>query len=82
VPGARTGERPGKHIHRVDIFYIVGSYGLVRCENPDLPADDRDVQLEGDQVAWVNMPPDGKVDNRLENVRATAHRASPIELLR
>lgn len=76
------GEQLGKHIHRVDNFFIMISGGLIRFENPDDPSDYRDVQFEDDRVTWVNVPPQGKIDNRLENVGTTHHRNLLIELLR
>jgi hypothetical protein len=76
------GERLGKHIHKVDNFFIMISGGLIRFENPDDSTDYRDVQFEDDKVTWVNVPPEGKVDNRLENVGTKSHRNLLIELLR
>jgi quercetin dioxygenase-like cupin family protein len=76
------GERLGKHIHRVDNFFIMISGGLIRFENPDDATDYRDVQFEDDKVTWVNVPPQGKVDNRLENVGTKPHRNLLIELVR
>ena len=76
------GESLPKHIHRVDNFFVVISGGLIRFENPDDAADYRDVQFEDDQVTWVNVPPEGKIDNRLTNIGTKAHRNLLIELLR
>ena len=76
------GERLGKHVHRVDNFFIMISGGLIRFENPDDASDFRDVQFVDDKVTWVNVPPEGKVDNRLENVGSKPHRNLLIELLR
>ena len=76
------GQELAKHIHRVDNFFVVISGGLIRFENPDDSADYRDVQFEDDQVTWVNVPPEGKIDNRLTNVGSKPHRNLLIELLR
>src|SRR5262245_20973410 len=76
------GEQLAKHIHRVDNFYVVISGGLIRFENPDDGSDYRDVQFEDDQVTWVNVPPEGKIDNRLTNIGTRPHRNFLIELLR
>jgi mannose-6-phosphate isomerase-like protein (cupin superfamily) len=76
------GEQLAKHIHRVDNFYVVISGGLIRFENPDDSTDYRDVQFQDDQVTWVNVPPEGKIDNRLTNIGTKAHRNFLIELLR
>ena len=62
------GEQLARHIHRVDNFFVVISGGLIRFENPEDSSDRRDVQFEDDQVTWVNVPPEGKIDNRLTNV--------------
>ena len=76
------GQQLAKHIHRVDHFYVVTSGGLIRFENPDDSADRRDVQFEDDQVTWRNVPPEGKIDNRLTNIGTKPHRNYLIELLR
>jgi mannose-6-phosphate isomerase-like protein (cupin superfamily) len=75
-------EQLARHVHRVDNFYVVISGGLIRFENPDDSSDFRDVQFEDDQVTWVNVPPEGKVDNRLTNVGTKPHRNFLVELLR
>ncbi|HEV8636376.1 MAG TPA: hypothetical protein VG370_19300 [Chloroflexota bacterium] len=76
------GDQLAKHIHRVDNFFVILSGGLIRFQNPDDPADGRDVQFEDDQVTWVNVPPEGKIDNRLTNIGTKHHRNFLIELLR
>ncbi|HEY3078371.1 MAG TPA: hypothetical protein VGM69_00540 [Chloroflexota bacterium] len=77
-PGAQLA----KHIHRVDNFFVIISGGLIRFANPDDESDYRDVQFNDDQVTWVNVPPQGKIDNRLTNVGTKPHRNFLIELLR
>jgi len=74
------GQELAKHIHRVDNFYVVVSGGLIRFENPDDASDYRDVQFADDQVTWVNVPPEGKIDNRLTNVGTKPHRNYVVEL--
>jgi mannose-6-phosphate isomerase-like protein (cupin superfamily) len=76
------GEQLAKHIHRVDNFFVIISGGLIRFQNPDDPSDHRDVQFEDDQVTFVNVPPEGKIDNRLTNIGTKHHRNFLIELLR
>jgi beta-alanine degradation protein BauB len=78
----QPGQELAKHIHRVDNFYVVLAGGLIRFENPDDASDYRDVQFEDDQVTWVNVPPEGKIDNRLTNIGTKPHRNLLIELLR
>lgn len=76
-PGARLA----KHIHRVDNFFVILSGSLIRFANPDDPSDYRDVQFHDDQVTFVNVPPEGKIDNELTNVGTRQHRNLLIELL-
>jgi quercetin dioxygenase-like cupin family protein len=76
------GEKLGRHLHRVDNFFVIVSGGLIRFANPDDERQYRDVQFEDDSVTFVNVPPGGKVDNRLENIGRTAHHNYLIELLR
>lgn len=74
------GEQLGKHIHRNDYFFIVESGGLIQFQDPDNPADSRDVQFQDDQVTFRAVGPEGKVDNRLTNVGTKHHRNYVIEL--
>jgi hypothetical protein len=74
------GEQLEKHIHRTDYFFIVEAGGLIRFADPDNPADYRDVQFADDQVTFVAVGADGKVDNRLTNIGTTRHRNYVIEL--
>jgi beta-alanine degradation protein BauB len=74
------GESLETHIHREDYLYIVSSGGTLRFADPDNPADARDVQFEDNQVAFVTVPDEGKVDNRLTNVGNKPHRNYVIEL--
>ncbi|GAC1542948.1 MAG: hypothetical protein NVS2B7_16380 [Herpetosiphon sp.] len=73
------GESLAKHIHRRDYFFVVESGGLIRFADPDHPEDYRDVQFEDDQVVWVAVGPEGKVDNRLTNIGAKRHRNYVVE---
>lgn len=75
------GEELAKHIHRVDNFFVILSGSMIRFENPDDPSDYRDVQFDDEQVTYVNVPPEGKIDNRLTNVGAKTHHNLLIELL-
>jgi hypothetical protein len=76
------GEQLAKHIHRVDNFFVMIAGGLIRFANPDDGSDYRDVQFVDDVVTWVNVPPEGKIDNRLTNIGTRHHRNFLIELLR
>jgi hypothetical protein len=76
------GETLDKHIHRVDNFFVILSGGLIRFENPDDASDYKDVQFVDDEVTFVNVPPEGKIDNRLQNVGQKHHRNFLIELLK
>jgi len=77
----KPGDRLGRHIHKVDNFFVMLSGGLIRFENPDDSTDFKDVQFVDDRVTFVNVPPEGKIDNRLENIGTKAHRNLLIELL-
>lgn len=74
------GETLEKHIHRTDYFFVVESGGLIRFADPDNPADYQDVQFADDEVVWVAVPPEGKVDNRLHNIGTKRHRNYVVEL--
>ncbi len=74
------GQTLEKHIHRLPYFFIVESGGLIRFADPDNPGDYQDIQFEDDQVTWVSVPPEGKVDNRLHNIGEKPHRNYVIEL--
>ena len=73
------GESFETHIHRLDYFYIIASGGLIRFADPDDPADYQDVQFKDDDVVWVPVGPDGKVDNRLTNIGTKRHRNYVVE---
>ena len=73
------GESLEKHIHRLDYFFLVASGGLIRFADPDHPADYQDVQFTDDDVVWVPVGPEGKVDNRLTNIGTKHHRNYVIE---
>ncbi len=76
------GESLEKHIHRQDYFFVVESGGLIRFADPDNPADYEDVQFTDDDVVWVAVGPEGKVDNRLTNIGTKRHRNYVVELKR
>ncbi len=54
--------------------------GLIRFADPDHPADYEDVQFTDDEVVWVGVGPEGKVDNRLRNIGTRRHRNYVVEL--
>src|SRR5947209_7095973 len=62
-----VGETLETHIHRTDFFFIVESGGLIRFADPDNPADSTDVQFADDQVTFIEVGPEGRIDNRLTN---------------
>lgn len=76
------GEQLAKHIHRVDNFFVLLSGSLIRFANPDDESEYRDIQFHDDQVTFVNVPPQGKIDHRLTNIGTKHHRNFLIELLR
>ncbi len=76
------GESLEKHQHRCDYFFVVESGGLIRFADPDNPADAEDVQFTDDDVVWVAVGPEGKVDNRLTNIGTRRHRNYVVELKR
>ena len=75
-----AGESLEKHIHRTDYFFVVESGGLIRFADPDNPADYQDIQFTDDEVVWVAVGPEGKVDNRLTNIGTKRHRNYVVEL--
>jgi len=74
------GESLEKHIHRTDYFFVVESGGLIRFADPDNPSDFRDIQFEDDQVTFIPIAGDGKIDNRLTNIGTKRHRNYVVEL--
>jgi quercetin dioxygenase-like cupin family protein len=76
------GGKLGRHIHKVDNFFVIISGSLIRFANPDDESQYNDVQFEDDSVTFVNVPPKGKVDNRLENIGQKTHHNYLIELIR
>ena len=76
------GESLEKHVHRHDYFFLVESGGLIRFADPDNPADYEDVQFTDDEVVWVAVGPEGKVDNRLTNIGTRRHRNFVVEFKR
>jgi hypothetical protein len=73
------GETLEKHIHRLDYVIVVESGGLLRCADPDDPANYRDIRFEDGQVEFREVGA-GKVDNRLTNIGTKRHRNFVIEL--
>lgn len=76
------GEQLERHIHRLPYFFVVESGGLIRFSNPDDEREYEDVQFEDDQVTFVEVSEDGKVDNRLTNIGEKRHRNYVVELKR
>jgi mannose-6-phosphate isomerase-like protein (cupin superfamily) len=76
----KPGESLAKHIHRTDYFFIIESGGLIRFADPDNASDYKDVQFEDGQITFVDVGPEGKVDNRLTNIGSKAHHNYVIEL--
>ncbi len=73
------GESLEKHIHRVTYCFVVEAGGLIRFADPDDPTDYQDVQFTTDEVVWVTVGAEGKIDNRLTNIGTTRHRNYVIE---
>ena len=76
------GQSLAKHIHRLDYFFVIESGGLIDFANPDDPSDHHTVQFTDDQVTFLNVGPNGKIDNRLTNIGTKHHRNKVIELKR
>jgi hypothetical protein len=76
------GESLEKHIHRLDYCYIVASAGLIRFADPDNPGDFEDYQFVEDEVVFIPVGAEGRVDNRLTNVGEKPHRNFVIEMKR
>lgn len=74
------GETLEKHIHRTDYFFIVASGGLIRFADPDDPADFHDIQFADDEVTFIPIDGEGKIDNRLINIGTKPHRNYVVEL--
>lgn len=74
------GASLAKHIHRTDYFFIIESGSLIRFANPDNPAEYKDVQFKDEQVTFVKVGPEGKIDNRLTNIGEKRHHNYVIEL--
>ncbi len=73
------GESLEKHIHRHDYFFVVGSGGLIRFADPDQADSYQDIQFEDDQVVYIEVGPEGKIDNRLTNIGTKHHRNYVVE---
>lgn len=76
------GESLEKHIHRTDYFFVVQSPGLIRFADPDNPADFFDLQFTDNEVEFIEVGTEGKIDNRLTNIGDKHHRNYVIELKR
>lgn len=76
----KPGESLPKHIHRTDYFFIIEAGGLIRFADPDNESDYKDVQFVDGEVTFVDVGPEGKVDNRLTNIGSKAHHNYVIEL--
>jgi hypothetical protein len=74
------GESLEKHIHRTDYFFVVESGGLIRFADPDNPGDFHDIQFADDEVTFIPIVGDGKIDNRLTNIGTKRHRNYVVEL--
>ena len=74
------GESLEKHIHQLNYFFVVESGGLIRFADPDDPGDEQDIQFTDNEVVWVEVGPEGKVDNRLTNIGSKRHRNYVVEL--
>ncbi len=73
------GESLEKHIHRVTSCLVLEAGGLIRFADPDDPTAYQDVQFTDDEVVWVTVGAEGKIDNRLTNIGTTRHRNYVIE---
>ena len=75
-PGASLDE----HIHRLDYAYFVTQGGLLRFADEANPAEFNDVAFQNNQVAFVPVSEQGRVDKRLTNIGDNLHRNYIIEV--
>lgn len=75
------GETLEQHIHRNDYVYLVPNPGVLRFSDPDNPANDHDHHFVDNEVRFVEVPSEGRVDNHITNVGEVAHRNYIVELL-
>ena len=74
------GESLDEHIHRLDYAYFVTEAGVLRFADSDNPDGFRDVTFQNNQVVFVPVPDEGRVDKRLINVGDNLHRNYIIEV--
>ena len=75
------GETLDAHIHHNDYVYLVPDAGVLRFSDPDNPANDHDHHFVNNEVRFVQVPSEGKVDNHITNVGDVFHRNYIVELL-
>jgi hypothetical protein len=69
-----------EHIHRLNYAYFVTQGGLLRFADVDNPSEFNDVQFTDNQVAFIPVSEEGRVDKRLTNVGENHHRNYIIEV--
>lgn len=74
------GESLDEHLHRLNYAYFVTSGGLLRFADAENPAEFNDVQFTDNQVAFIPVSAEGRVDKRLTNIGDKPHRNYIIEL--
>jgi beta-alanine degradation protein BauB len=74
------GESLDEHIHRLDYMYFVTEGGLLRFADPANPSEFNDVAFQDNQVAFVPVSAEGRIDKRLTNVGDNLHRNYVIEV--
>lgn len=74
------GESLEEHVHRLNYAYFVTKAGVLRFADPENPTEFRDVTFQDNQVVYVPVPEEGRVDKRLTNIGSTPHRNYVIEV--
>lgn len=75
------GETLEAHLHHNDYVYLVPNAGVLRFSDPDNPANDHDHQFVENEVQFVKVSSEGRVDNHITNVGEVFHRNYIVELL-
>lgn len=69
-----------EHIHRLNYAYFVTSGGLLRFEDGENPEKYHDSDFKDNQVSYVSIPEEGKIDGRITNIGTRPHRNYVIEV--
>ena len=75
-PGGTVDE----HIHRLNYAYFVTSGGLLRFADGTNPDEFHDSDFKDNQISYVSVPEEGKIDGRITNIGTRPHRNYVIEV--